>query len=468
MTRADAALPPTLGAAREAPGRREQIDALTRRIAEQEIAFVYFQQVSVTGRILGKGVAAPGFAEVAEHGHRAVYSATADVAVGRTGQPIGFGADQSELVALADLDTFATLPWDPRVARVYCDAYDECGAPLDADPRQNLKRVAAEAERELGASALIGIEPEMLWLRPPSPGAPPEGASAPRCYHVEQFEALRPVLLDVIGYGQALGLEMSTADHEDAPGQLELNFRHGRPLQTADNLTTYRQVCAAVARKHKLLATFMPKPFADRSANGHHHHLTLVDDAGANHFHDPDGPAQLSDTGRFFVGGLLDHFAALTCVANPTVNSYCRMWDQGPWAPVYRNWGWQNRTCAVRVTTGARIEHRNADSSCNPYLTAAALLVAGLDGIRRRRDPGPPQGDSTADLLRANGRTPLEHAPGSLAEALGALEADEVLRAGALPGRLWTVFAHLARDDWERYLAAVTDWERERYMQALP
>jgi glutamine synthetase len=224
-----------------------------------------------------------------------------------------------------------------------------------------------------------------------------------------------------------------------------------------------------VGRKHGLLPTFMPKPFTGVSANGHHHHFTLIDDEGNNVFHDPSGPAQLSDTARHFLGGMLDHFGALMCVGNPTVNSYCRMWDFGFWAPVYKNWGWQNRTCTVRVASGGRFEYRGVDSSCNPYMTVAALLVAGLDGIRNQSDPGEPQSKNTYDLLaETNGKGPqLERVPDSLGEALIALENDDIVR-GAFPGRLWDVFKHYKRDEWERYLAAVTDWERDEYLEVLP
>ena len=369
---------------------------------------------------------------------------------------------------MADLDTFQVLPWDNRVARVYCDCYDtETGELLDADPRQNLKNVVAQFEQELGYSFLIGIEPEMMWLKRPEDGSDPDGVTKPYCYHIHQFEELRPVLLDVVEYGQAMGLDMSYGDHEDAPGQLELNFLFDRPVKTADNITTYRQICAAVARKHNLLASFMPKPFTGVSANGHHHHFTLVDDDGKNVFHDPEGPGQLSETARHFLGGMLDHFGALMCVGNPTVNSYCRMWDTGFWAPVYKNWGWQNRTCTVRVASGGRFEYRGVDSSCNPYLTVAALLKAGLDGIERKLDPGPPQQVNTYDLLAQNGQARLERVPDSLGDALDALAKDEVIKS-AMPGRLYKVFHHYKRDEWERYLAAVTDWEREEYLEVLP
>ena len=386
----------TLEEARNQEGRPAQIEALTKRIEAEDIRYVFFQQVSVTGRVMGKGVVSSFFPQVAEKGYQLVYGATANLFTDRDGNYIGFGPEESELAAIADLDTFAVLPWDERVARVYCDCYDtETGELLDADPRQNLKRVVSEFEEELGLNFVIGIEPEMMWMRRGEARGEVEGVTKPYCYHIHQFEELRPVLLDVVDYGQRMGLDMSYGDHEDAPGQLELNFRSDRPVRTADNITTYRQICAAVGRKHGLLASFMPKPFTGVSANGHHHHFTLVDDEGHNVFHDSDGICQLSDTGRHFLGGMLDHFGALMCVGNPSVNSYCRMWDFGFWAPVYKNWGWQNRTCTVRVAGGGRFEYRGVDSSCNPYLTIAALLRPAWTGssasptpaIRRRATP---------------------------------------------------------------------------------
>src|SRR5215210_3360295 len=439
--------PATLEEARHQPGRREKIEEITRRIEAEGIRYVFFQQVSVTGRVMGQGVVSSFFPQVAEKGYQLVYGATANLFTDRHGAYIGFGPEESELAAMADLDTFAVLPWDPRVAHVF--------------------------EQELGLQFLIGIEPEMMWLKKPENGAIPEGVTKPYCYHIHQFEELRPVLMDVVEYGQALGLDMSYGDHEDAPGQLELNFRFDRPVRTADNITAYRQVCAAVGRKHGLLPTFMPKPFTGVSANGHHHHFTLIDDEGKNVFHDTSGPAQLSDTARYFLGGLLEHFHALMCVGNPTVNSYCRMWDTGFWAPIYKNWGWQNRTTTVRVASGGRFEYRGVGSSCNPYLTTAALLVAGLDGIRNKIDPGEPQSRNTYDILAeqaSNGSKPsekLERVPDSLGAALEALDQDELIKS-AMPGRLYDVFKHYKRDEWERYLAAVTDWERDEYLEVLP
>ena len=131
---------------------------------------------------------------------------------------------------------------------------------------------------------------------------------------------------------------------------------------------------------------------------------------------------------------MLDHFGALMCVGNPTVNSYCRMWDTGFWAPIYKNWGWQNRTCTVRVASGGRFEYRGVDSSCNPYLTVAALLRPGLEGIRNKVDPGEPQSGNTYDLLRP-GRADVEQVPDRSATALERSSRRGRAR-GTMPGRL--------------------------------
>src|ERR1700730_5874247 len=174
--------PPTLEEARSAPGRAERIEALTRLIEDRGIKYVFFQQVSITGRVMGKGVVSTFFPQVAERGYQLVYGATANLFTDRYGNYIGFGPEESELAPVADLDTFAVRPWDRRVARVYCDCYDtETGELLDADPRQNLKRVAHEFEQELGYQFLIGIEPEMMWLRKPEDGKEPEGVTKPYC-----------------------------------------------------------------------------------------------------------------------------------------------------------------------------------------------------------------------------------------------------------------------------------------------
>lgn len=458
---------PTVDDVRNTPGREEKIDEIRKIIDERGIEYIYFQLISVSGHINGKGVAASKFEQVARGGFQLVYGATADLFMDRYDEYIGYAANQSELVGLADLDTFKQLPWEPRVARVFVDCYDtETGQLLESDPRQNLKRIQNQFEAEVGGVALCGIEPEMAWLKKTDDPNLAEGVTQPYCYHINQFEELRPVILDVVKWSEGMGLDPTYGDHEDSPGQLELNWLFDRPTRTADNYTTYRQICAAAGRKHDLIPCFMPKPFTGVSANAAHHHLTVNTPEGQNLFYDPDGPAGLSKLGQQFCAGILDHADALLAITAPTVNSYKRYWDFGFWAPIYANYGWQNRTTLMRVAAPGRFEYKGVDSSCNPYLTQAALLTAGLDGIRRGLDPGPPETRDTAKVYMEEG--PTGHViPESLGKALEALQKDEVVKS-ALPGRLYKVFHHYKRDEWERYLSVVTDWEREQYLYIHP
>jgi glutamine synthetase len=252
---------PSLEQARSDPGRLEKIRQVRKLIDERGIKYIFFQQVSVSGHVNGKGVAATQWENVAEAGYQLVYGATADLFVDRHDRYIGFGPEESELAAVADLDTFAQLPWDGRVARVYCDCYDtESGNLLESDPRQNLKRIMNEVEQELGYTFLCGIEPEMMWMRKTDDPNDAVGLTKPWCYHINQFEELREIILDVIDYGEQLGITPTYGDHEDSPGQLELNFLFDRAVRTADNLSTYRHNCASVERKHGEIASFMPKP----------------------------------------------------------------------------------------------------------------------------------------------------------------------------------------------------------------
>src|SRR5919198_5079595 len=156
----------TLDEARHDPGRHEKIQQIRKLINERGIKYIFFQQVSVSGHVNGKGVSSTIWEKVAEEGYQLVYGATADLFVDRGDRYIGFGPEESELAAIPDVDTFRQLPWDPRVARVFCDCYDtETGELLEADPRQNLKRIMNEVESELGYTFLCGIEPEMMWLK---------------------------------------------------------------------------------------------------------------------------------------------------------------------------------------------------------------------------------------------------------------------------------------------------------------
>ena len=330
----------------------------------------------------------------------------------------------------------------------------------------------------------------MMWLKRGEDGMPAGGFSKPYCYHIDQFESLRPVFLRVIEYARFMGLDMIQGDHEDAPGQLELNFTFDDCLRTCDRLTTYRQICAQVARENDLIACFMSKPFMGVSANGCHTNISLWTggegrlnalgneplngmegcytylDGGENKFMpDTDDVQMPGKIGLQAIAGVMEHLDALTALGCSTVNSYRRLWDTGFWAPVYKDWGYQNRTTALRISAPGRFEYRAVDSAVNPYLLCAGLLEAFDDGISRDLDPGRPETRNIYEAMEAGKE--VTKLPMSLGEALAALREDEVVLE-ALPGEMRKVFFHYKDDEWAKFMATVTQWDVETYIDCLP
>jgi glutamine synthetase len=482
----------------QAEGRADLVAQVRAKIDELGIKYIYYQFISVTGRIVGKGVPADHWETIAERGIQLVYGSTANLFLDRYNNYIGYGPEASELVAIPDPDTFCQLPWDKRVARVFCTCFrnreepENPGGYLTSDCRGNLKRIHAQFQEDHhGLHLRHGTEPEMMWLKKGPDGKPNGGVTKPNCYQIDQFEELRPVFLRVIDYCQAMGLDMIQGDHEDAPGQLELNFMYDDALRTCDRLTTYRQICSQVAREFNLIACFMSKPFMGVSANGCHHNLSLwyggdeqVKDfgmetlpglagtfsyrkGGENTFlPDPNLSAtKPGPIGLNAIGGVIEHLGALTAIGCSTVNSYRRLWDTGLWAPVYADWGFQNRTCGLRVSAPGRFEYRAVDSMVNPYLMAAALLKAFDDGIQRNLDPGEPESRNLYEAMEAGKQ--VKKLPMSLGEALERLEQDDVVKA-SMPGDMYQVFNWYKRDEWEKFLATSTQWDVDMYLDCLP
>jgi glutamine synthetase len=479
-----------------AAGRDELVKQVRAQIDRLGIQYIYFQFVSVTGRIVGKGIPADHWERTAERGFQLVYGSTANLFVDRHRNYIGYGPEASELVGIPDPETFVQLPWDKRVARVFCTCFrnreekENPGGHLTSDCRGNLRLIhAAFKDAYKGLHLRHGCEPEMMWLKKGPEGLPDGGFSKPNCYHIDQFESLRPVFMRVIEYGRAMGLDMIQGDHEDAPGQLELNWMFDDCLRTADRLTTYRQICAQVAREFGLIACFMSKPFMGVSASGCHHNLSLWRggeekvnrlghdslpgleqnftylQGGENTFLPLQGESKPGPIGLHCIGGVIKHVGALTAIGSPTVNSYRRLWDTGFWAPVYADWGYQNRTCALRISAPGRFEYRSVDSTVNPYLMAATLLKAFDDGIQHKLDPGEPEERNIYAALAAGKK--VKKLPMSLGEALAELDKDETIKS-ALPDEMYRVFTHYKRDEWEKFMATVTDWDLKQYWDYLP
>jgi glutamine synthetase len=258
---------------------------------------------------------------------------------------------------------------------------------------------------------------------------------------------------------------MIQGDHEDAPGQLELNWQFDRAEANADRLTTYRQICRQVGRELGVFPCFMPKPFMGVSANGCHHNLSLWQGDENMFMPDGDNPRTPSKLGLQAIGGMLAHLDAMTCITAPTVNSYRRFWDTGFWAPLFADWGYQNRTTALRISAPGRFEYRSVDSAVNPYLSCAAIIKAMDDGIKRNLDPGPPEEGNIYEAI-AGGKD-VKRVPMTLGEALAALEKDTLIQ-DAMPGDMYRVFHHYKTDEWERFCAAVSDWDVAEYLDIMP
>jgi glutamine synthetase len=477
-------------------GRADLVKQVRSKIKELGITYIYFQFISVTGRIVGKGIPADHWERVANKGFQLVYGSTANLYVDRHGDYIGYGPEASELIGIPDPETFCQLPWDKRIARVFCTCFrnreekNNPGAHLTSDCRGNLRMHHEELKAKHGLSLRVGTEPEMMWLKRDENGKL-AGITKPNCYHVDQFEELRPTVMKVIEYSQAMGLDMIQGDHEDAPGQLELNWNFDDVLRNADRLSTYRQICAQVAREHGLVACFMTKPFVGVSASGCHHNMSLwkggedklnrmhhdvlpgMDEVfsyvngGENTFMpDPKIDAyKPAPTGLYSIGGVMKNIRALTALGSPTVNSYRRLWDTGFWAPIFADWGYQNRTCGLRISAPGRFEYRSVDSMVNPYMMGSALIKSFDDGISNKLDPGEPEERNIYEAM-AEGKD-VERLPMSLGEALEALEQNETIKS-AMPDEMYKVFSHYKRNEWELFNHTVTDWDLETYWDYLP
>jgi glutamine synthetase len=380
-----------------------------------------------------------------------------------------------EVAAVPDRDSITVLPWKKDVAWMASNLHLN-GAPFEACSRNILNRVRAQAAA-MGYRFNLGIETEFFVLRPG-----PNGQLSP----FSERDVLDKPAYDVVGLldnldwldelvvaMNDLGWGVYSFDHEDGPGQFEIDFNYADVLTMADRLTFFRLMAKEIVRPHGLVASFMPKPFSDRTGSGAHYNMSLADlDSGANLFLCPSGaPASVSDLARSFIAGVLRHAPAICAVIAPTVNSYKRLVAQGSmsgftWAPVFICYGNNNRTNMLRIPSpGGRVECRAADSAANPYLGGAMILAAGLEGIREWLDPGPANLVNaytlSAEQLAERG---INRLPRTLGEAIEAFSADPLSRS-VFGDAMFEAFVAYKREEWESYHGAVSEWERKRYLE---
>lgn len=389
---------------------------------------------------------------------------------------LGQAPNDDELTSIPDFSRMVQLPWEPKIAWIPADNHFQ-GKPYALNTRVALQNQLAEAGK-LGFGMNLGIECEIYLLKQQADGSltipDPNDKYTKPCYDVEGFISNFSWLDKMASTINQLGWDLYSFDHEDANGQFEFDFQYADALTTCDRLIFFRHMAKHYAKEEGLIATMMPKPFANRTGTGAHFNMSLYDLVkGSNLFscdpaEDPRGIG-LTKLGYQFIGGILRHGRALCAVFAPTVNSYKRLVRRGAmsyfsWAPVFNSYGSNNRTNSVRVPAGGgRCESRNADGAVNPYLAATLVLAAGLDGIRNQIDPGNPNEDNlyaiSDEERRARG---IEFLPQTLQEAVAAFAADPLVEE-ALGAELRDEFIRYKSEEWETYHLTVSKWEIERY-----
>lgn len=378
-------------------------------------------------------------------------------------------SEESEMLLVPELDTLNIFPWRPqqgKVVRFICDVLSQDGTPFAGDPRCILKKMVAKAAAK-GYTFLVEPECEFFLFHTDEHGLPTTQTHDTAGYFdlapIDLGEnARREVCLSL----ENMGFLVESSHHEVAAGQHEIDFRYDDALKTADNIETFRMVVKIIAQKHGLHATFMPKPLHNEAGSGMHINMSLVR-GESDVLADPGDELGLSKEGYYFIGGIMKHIRGLTALCNPLVNSYKRL-VPGNEAPAYVVWARKNRGPLIRVPTSkdgrARIELLSPDPACNPYLSLAALLGAGLEGIEKQIAPPPELKANIQDMsLRAIREAGIERLPATLGEALTALEQDPLLRE-ILGEHGFRSYLGTKRAEWDAYCETVHPWETDRYL----
>ncbi len=381
---------------------------------------------------------------------------------------------ESDMYLVPDLSTFAIIPWERgenTTARIICWTFSPNGDPFPGDPRNILTNIVNEAEK-MGYIYNTGPELEFFLFKKDDRGnisaLPHDRAS----YFDLSTDLGMYVRKEMVNALQAMGIRVEASHHEVAIGQHEIDFRYGPAIPTCDNAVTFKYTLKAIAQKHGLHATFMPKPIKGINGSGMHVHQSFFRTSdGKNAFADNNDEYGLSDIAKHFIAGQLAHAKAMSAILSPLVNSYKRL-TPGYEAPVYISWGRVNRSALIRIPrinpgrdSSTRAELRCPDPSCNPYLAHAVMLKAGLDGIKNKTPlPEPVEEDlyhfDEAELKRRN----IEVLPGTLGEALEELKKDPLIRE-ALGDHIYERFVEAKTQEWDEYRMYVSPWEIDRYLE---
>jgi len=377
--------------------------------------------------------------------------------------------EESDMYLRPDLSTFCVFPWSgpggETIARLICDIVNPDGTPFVGCPRTTLKRVIALADAK-GVQMKAGPEAEFFLFQSRNGRPTTESHDAASYFDLSPVDQGEDVRREIVLALEAMGFHVDAAHHEVAPGQHEIDLGYDHVLSTADNISTFRFVVKNIAIRNGLHATFMPKPIYGINGSGMHTHMSLFSNE-TNVFFDANAPMQLSRTCLNYIGGILRHAKGFCAITNPLVNSYKRL-VPGYEAPTAVAWSEKNRSPLVRVPAArgaaTRIELRMPDPACNPYLALAVVLRAGLDGIEKNLDPGPPITKNIFTMSHRERRhLRIDELPGNLSEALDELEKDDLVR-DTLGEHLFEHFLEAKREEWHDYIRHVSPWETDRYL----
>lgn len=365
-----------------------------------------------------------------------------------------------DLFAKPDPGSLIQLPWKPEVGWLAADLWMN-GTEVEQGPRNILRRLIRDAGRD-GYQMKTGVECEFFLISPCGTKPADEAdQQAKPCYDQSALMRRYEVITEICDCMLALGWQPYQNDHEDANGQFEMNWIYDDALITADRHAFFKYMTRAIAEKHGFRATFMPKPFQNLTGSGCHAHVSLWKD-GANAFADKGDELGLSKLGYHFIGGLIHSAEAMAAITNPTVNSYKRInaprtLSGATWSPNSVTYTGNNRTHMIRIPDGGRFEFRLADGAANPYLLQAAILAAGLDGMRHERDPG-----KRLDInMYTDGHLAgdVKKLPLNMLDAIRALGRSEVLAQAF--GTFVPAYLRLKTHEWNEYSKHLSQWERD-------
>ncbi|MBT8762625.1 type I glutamate--ammonia ligase [Desulfohalobiaceae bacterium Ax17] len=436
-------------------------DDVVKAVKEYDVSFIQFWFVDVLGTLKSFQITPAELEAAFEEG------------MGFDGSSIqGFTRiHESDMVAYPDPTTFQFVTWRPSekpVARMFCDIKNPDGSAYEGDSRYVLKRMLAKAA-EKGYTFYVGPELEFFVFESPES---PKILDTGGYFDAPPLDLGNDIRRDIVFALNNMGIQVEYSHHEVAPSQHEIDLRYQEALKMADTAVTYRVVVKEVARKHGCYATFMPKPLFGENGSGMHVHQSLFKN-GKNAFFDAKEEFGLSADCKKYIAGILKHAKEITAVCNQWVNSYKRL-VPGYEAPVYIAWAQRNRSALVRVPmykpgkeAATRIELRSPDPACNPYLAFAVMLAAGLKGIEENYELASPVEENIFDMdEKKQAEYGIESLPGSLGEAIAALEKSEVIKE-ALGEHIFNEFIANKKMEWDDYRTQVTEFEIKKYMPFL-